>query len=180
MAKSDFLVMDEMSKNNMDIACAVDITNYQRKNKQNGGTVTIGVASPYFNHLINGAGSGDVTHYAILYIVNKEQYDRIKKAPLSGIEEITDERKEHYTKHAWSHEGDDQYTNDELIDAAMQYIGGDIISCWPESWDKKWYKPGDRIQELRRAGALIAAEIDRLKRREKRDQEQDEVINKFD
>lgn len=78
--KSDFLVMDEMSKNNMDIACALDVTNYQRQTKKNGGTVTFGVSSPHFDHLINQAASGQTTHYAILYIVNKEQFDKIKKA----------------------------------------------------------------------------------------------------
>ncbi len=113
-------------------------------------------------------------------MVNIEQFKNIQGAPLSGVEEIAAERKEHYTKHAWSPDGDDQYVNDELIDAAMQYIGGDVISCWPESWDRKWYKPGNRIEELRRAGALIASEIDRLKRQQARDREQDEVINKFD
>jgi hypothetical protein len=75
--KSDFLVMDEMSKNNMDIACAVDQLNFQR-NKM-GGRVTFGVASPQFDHLINQAATGKTTHYAILYIVNKEQFDKLKK-----------------------------------------------------------------------------------------------------
>lgn len=70
--------MDEMSTNNMDIAAALDITNYQRQTKKNGGLVTFGVASPQFDHLINGAGSGVHTHYAVLYIVNKEQFDKIK------------------------------------------------------------------------------------------------------
>jgi hypothetical protein len=31
---------------------------------------------------------------------------------------------------------------------------------WP--WDSKWWKPGERIRELEKAGALIAAEIARL------------------
>ena len=35
---------------------------------------------------------------------------------------------------------------------------------WPYTWAEKWWKPspGDRIRELEKAGALIAAEIDRL------------------
>lgn len=78
--KSDFLVMHEMSVNNMDIACAVDITDYQRVTKMKGGTVKIGVASPWFDHLINQAATNKTTHYAILYIVNKEQFDKIKKS----------------------------------------------------------------------------------------------------
>jgi hypothetical protein len=86
--KSDFIVFQEMSENNMDIACAVDITNFQRVPKKNGGTVTIGVASPHFDHLINQAATGKITHHALLYIVNKEQYDKIKKAPDEEDEEI--------------------------------------------------------------------------------------------
>lgn len=31
---------------------------------------------------------------------------------------------------------------------------------WP--WNLKYWKPGERIDELTKAGALIAAEIDRL------------------
>jgi hypothetical protein len=78
--KSDFLIFQEMSENNMDIACAFDLTNFTRVPKKNGGTVTIGVASPHFDHLINQAASGVITHHAILYIVNKEQYDKIKNS----------------------------------------------------------------------------------------------------
>jgi hypothetical protein len=85
--KSDFLVMHEMSKNNMDIACAIETTNFQRHPKRGGGTVTIGVASPHFDHLINQAASGEITHHAILYIVNKKQYDEIKNKPDALITE---------------------------------------------------------------------------------------------
>jgi hypothetical protein len=37
-----------------------------------------------------------------------------------------------------------------------------MAELWP--WDESWWKPGDRIRELAKAGALIAAEIDRLNR----------------
>lgn len=76
---SDFEVMHKMSKDNMDIACAMELTNFNRVPKKNGGTVTVGVASPQFDHLINQAASGKTTHYAVLYIVNKEQFDKLKK-----------------------------------------------------------------------------------------------------
>jgi hypothetical protein len=42
--------------------------------------------------------------------------------------------------------------------------------CVPDEWpfDRSWYKPTpeNRIRELEKAGALIAAEIDRLQRLE--------------
>lgn len=65
-----------MSKQNMDIACAVELLNFTRNKK--GGLVTVGVASPQFDHLINQAATGKTTHYGIMYIVNKEQFDKIK------------------------------------------------------------------------------------------------------
>jgi len=42
-----------------------------------------------------------------------------------------------------------------------------VPADWPESWDAIWWSPGDdggpnRIRDLVKAGALIAAEIDRL------------------
>ena len=39
-----------------------------------------------------------------------------------------------------------------------------VSYLWP--WDRKWWKPtpDNRIRELEKAGALIAAEIDRLLR----------------
>jgi hypothetical protein len=69
---------------------------------------------------------------------------------------------------------DDKWRDGELARASAYYatpnefrttntIGFWII--WP--WHKSWFKPTpkDRIKELAKAGALIAAEIDRLQRR---------------
>lgn len=39
-----------------------------------------------------------------------------------------------------------------------------IPRLWPGSWHPSWWKPKDRVRDLVRAGALIAAEIDRLQR----------------
>lgn len=84
----------------------------------------------------------------------------------TGIGLIAQERIEQIEKHGFT--SDHKYKDNELVDAAMQYLGGDLISCWPESWDRKWYKSENkeksisRVEELKIAGALIAAEIDRL------------------
>ncbi len=45
--------------------------------------------------------------------------------------------------------------------------GTNLVDPWP--WDEEWWKPGEstvegRIRALAKAGALCAAEIDRLKR----------------
>jgi hypothetical protein len=59
--------------------------------------------------------------------------------------------------------------NGELIDAAICYAkdGPQLRhdgapEKWP--WSLSWWKPKGRIRNLERAGALIAAEIDRLDR----------------
>ena len=54
---------------------------------------------------------------------------------------------------------------------AAQFLGEGITAnqlldtpeCWP--WDHEWWKPSDDpVRNLVKAGALIAAEIDRLQR----------------
>lgn len=100
----------------------------------------------------------------------------------TGIELIAEERKRQLEKCGWTSEHDDNETDDQLANAAATYaipawtrsmlvdiigskdITGDICPTWP--WDPVWWKPSpnDRIKELSKAGALIAAEIDRLQR----------------
>jgi len=42
-------------------------------------------------------------------------------------------------------------------------ICSDVMSLWP--WGSEWWKPSkDPIRDLVKAGALIAAEIDRLQK----------------
>lgn len=50
------------------------------------------------------------------------------------------------------------------------------VSPWP--WEKKWWKPSeDKIKNLVRAGALIAAEIDRLQRLAAKNPNSDNSVN---
>lgn len=91
----------------------------------------------------------------------------------TGIEFIAEERQRQIDVEGWNAEHDDIGNNDEqLAEAAALYAlpeirrtyEYDVNNLWP--WDKKWWKPtpDDRIKELAKAGALIAAEIDRLQR----------------
>ena len=86
---------------------------------------------------------------------------------------IQTERIRQVNQEGWTTEHDDQHKNDQLAVAAAIYALPEVfrnellsrsIHYWP--WDKKWWKPTpqDRIKELTKAGALIAAEIDRLNR----------------
>lgn len=85
----------------------------------------------------------------------------------TGVELIAAERERQIKEEGWTPEHDAQHTNGELAKAAVCYALPDrlpevIPLVWP--WREEWFKavPDDRIRELSKAGALIAAEIDRL------------------
>lgn len=94
----------------------------------------------------------------------------------TGIELIAEERQRQISVEGWTPEHDDEHNESELSLAAWAYIeytvhevnhdltlDEDGPPCpWP--WAAKWWKPRDPISNLTRAGALIAAEIDRLQR----------------
>ncbi len=99
----------------------------------------------------------------------------------TGIEIISEERERQISSEGWTADHDDKHKNAELIKAAIvysDYVGTEIINekfsktnkdyiipdLWP--WDIKWWKPSkDPVRNLAKAGALIAAEIDRLQRK---------------
>jgi hypothetical protein len=97
----------------------------------------------------------------------------------TGIEIITDERKRQIVEEGFDFKRDDGYDSQQLARAAACYaepirplseawFGRDLrLENWP--WARSWWKPSpeNRIKELAKAGALIAAEIDRLQRKQK-------------
>lgn len=98
-----------------------------------------------------------------------------------GVIAILHERERQETKEGWTPDHDDAHQAGELAGAAACYamrtlhlgnndlrsrINTVIRDLWP--WAKDWWKPKDRRSDLVRAGALIAAEIDRLDRAAKR------------
>ncbi len=84
---------------------------------------------------------------------------------MTGIESIAAERKRQIEEEGWTPEHDDQWVSSQIADAASCYLEG---SMWRWPWDKGWWKPTDRRRNLVKAGALIAAEIDRLNRLERK------------
>ena len=95
----------------------------------------------------------------------------------TGIELIAEERQRQIEEENWTAEHDSQFVCGELTDAAImyamrgywkdrlpiEYVGTKETPgfIWPFS--PKWWKPSEnRIRDLQKAGALIAAEIDRL------------------
>jgi len=89
---------------------------------------------------------------------------------MSGIERIAAERKRQMSVKGWTPEHDDGHNNFELLEAAICYANeyyhahlDSVPSSWP--WEPEAWKPStDIIRNLEKAGALIAAEIDRLDR----------------
>lgn len=88
------------------------------------------------------------------------------EVPKTGVYLIAVERQEQIEKHGFSVEQDKQYySNNELIKGALFCISTENFE-WPYKWDgifRKKILKKDRIDQLKIAGALIAAEIDRLK-----------------
>lgn len=97
---------------------------------------------------------------------------------MTGAELIAFERQRQITEEGWTYEHDRNHTQAELVRAAMCYAdraglqiissqGGDQLRMrpsWP--WDMRSWKPkSNPLDNLVKAGALIAAEIDRLQDR---------------
>ena len=106
----------------------------------------------------------------------------------TGAQRIADERARQIAKEGWTPEHDDEHTEGELALVGALYATpvrlydkiqlGHVIQFtdpWPDSWNLDWDKRLEkrspelttraRIRELEKAGALIAAEIDRLLRK---------------
>lgn len=110
-----------------------------------------------------------------------------------GAQIIAAERRRQVEREGWDSSHDDTHDEGEMVQAAicyaeagraaargfkMEHIYGATFGGiteitppphWPNEWDHDYWKPSDdAIKNLRRAGALIAAEIDRLLRAKRR------------
>lgn len=97
----------------------------------------------------------------------------------SGIEIIEEERNRHFKVGGYTPEQYVEFADESMAYAAACYaipansrnvyagpggISNILRILWPKSWSSVWWEPSpeNRIKELAKAGALIAAEIDRL------------------
>lgn len=88
----------------------------------------------------------------------------------NGIERIATERMRQIEEEGWNRQHDADHVMGELGRVGALYAMPDFFRervfkhLWPFSWSRAWWKPSpeNRIRELEKAGALIAAEIDRL------------------
>lgn len=99
---------------------------------------------------------------------------KLQRVTMTGAQMILDERRRQIEEEGWASEHDDTHVNAEIAVAAECYVGTYVWNArggqeqqqppfWP--WDAEWWKPSPNpIRNLVKAGALIAAEIDRLQR----------------
>ena len=100
----------------------------------------------------------------------------------TGVELIAAERKRQIAEEGWTPEHDAEHSEGDLAAAGASYALDMVAStstidapthmgeacrdagdaCWP--WDGDWWKPtpNDLVRQLTKAGALIAAEIDKI------------------
>ncbi len=96
---------------------------------------------------------------------------------MSVIDEIAAERRRQVEAEGWTPEHDDEHRRDELAWAAVCYAAPSLVFSqgrdpwpWAREWDKRPHRlpQGEtlqtRMRALEKAGALIAAELDRLQR----------------
>lgn len=83
----------------------------------------------------------------------------------TGVELIAEERQEQIEKHGFDIQNDEDYSQNELIKAALFAINPDQFE-WPYHWGQvfrsKIKNKPNAVERLKIAGALIAAEIDRI------------------
>lgn len=111
----------------------------------------------------------------------KTQLDLMESDMKTGIQILAEERARQISLEGWTALHDSTHTRGELSAAAASYAMAasaqvkfhresmdDITppSQWP--WDTEWWKlSADPVRTLAKAGALIAAEIDRLQRQKR-------------
>lgn len=88
----------------------------------------------------------------------------------SGAQLIALERERQKQIEGWTLEHDDAHEAEEILQAAICYCAHAAtyeinLSDVPWPWAQAWWKPANPVRDLTKAGALIAAEIDRLQRK---------------
>lgn len=98
--------------------------------------------------------------------------DEMQKEPKPGADLIAAERDRQVEAEGYSPEHDDRHKPEEFTMAAIAYALPEWMR-WTYKGDCEWWpfekdsfkpSPDDRMRELVKAGALIAAEIDRIQR----------------
>ena len=108
--------------------------------------------------------AGDALSASLLCAV--DEAERLRAGSESGASMIARERRRQIEEEHFTTDRDiEEHPRGQLIEAALCYLSEAQLQrkspnrLWP--WARRWWKPGDPIRMLVKAGALIAAEIDR-------------------
>jgi hypothetical protein len=152
-------------------------------------TKTVGFVNDRPVGKLIGYFSGSMKNELVSRLVMYEELEENppKKKTTFGLELISKERQRQIDEKGCTAEHDDQWVKGELSDAAACYALSkkdrelDVLVCdsvqyllprlWPWLCEFK-PTPKTRIRELAKAGALIAAEIDRIKRASNKEDEE--------
>jgi len=124
-------------------------------------------------------GNDDQAWLAVARTVLKREHNQVFALKLediyetgndrqSGVRMIAIERARQIEQEGHTEERDDQYDHQQLTNAAIAYARSNLAgqgigqAHWP--WQPSTFKPTTSIRNLVKAGALLAAEIDRLQR----------------
>lgn len=130
-------------------------------------------------------GFEDGFHAGVAWAQRQER-PALARYMVGGVALIATERMLQIEENGWTPEHDDQHADFELVQAAEYYCAYDafwaervdllsyknhIESLFPPTWDERWKKrrgfPEPTDYDLAKAGALIAAELDRRARERK-------------
>jgi len=135
-----------------------------------------------------------LTHDQVISLI--DEVLRMRALLIDGVLEIAEERQRQITVKGYTAEHDDTHVDGELARAAIAYSTHSLYGClqereqfgfsealildtiapwWP--WRDDEFKPLDQAADLQRAGAFIAAEIARLKRRNNRGTDDDSTAD---
>ena len=83
----------------------------------------------------------------------------------TGLEQITEERVKQIAKYGYTAFHDSGYKNRELLKAALTYLKLAMDPSYrPVDWpfELQYFRDEGYVESLKKAGAFIAAELDRL------------------
>ena len=109
-----------------------------------------------------------LTHVCDEVVAQLRSQSAASPAPLSAaITDIIAERHRQQSAEGWTQEHDDTHDKAEMVLAAISYLMAVVNpnasqGWWP--WDIRSWKPSSGRRDLVKAGALIAAEIERIDR----------------
>jgi hypothetical protein len=126
-------------------------------------------------HLVGYGGAGEMPHLLDHVPAPEQLVGNVGRGvvgdDMPGAVKILVERHRQVQEEGWTPEHDDEHEFGQLSDAAVCYllrVGNPSFVKPPEwwPWSADWWKPSDDpLRNLVKAGALAAAEIDRLQRK---------------